>query len=84
MLTSDDALAERLRFLQNSIGAVPSPFDCFMVLRGVKTLPVRMERHAKSAASTRAWLEDAAAGREGHTTRASQSHPQHALGRRRR
>ena len=57
LVTSDDALAERFRFLQNAIGAVPSPFDCFLVLRGVKTLPVRMERHAKSAAALAEWLE---------------------------
>ena len=57
LITSDDALAERFRFLQNAMGAVPSPFDCFLVLRGVKTLPVRMERHAKSAAALAEWLE---------------------------
>src|SRR5439155_4310641 len=43
------ALAERLRFLQNAIGAVPSPFDCYLVLRGIKTLPVRMRQHVASA-----------------------------------
>jgi cystathionine gamma-synthase len=42
--TSDPALAERLKFLQNATGAVPSPFDCFLVLRGVKTLGVRLDR----------------------------------------
>lgn len=47
--TSDDALAERLRFLQNAVGAVPSPFDCYLVLRGVKTLALRMERHCTNA-----------------------------------
>jgi cystathionine beta-lyase/cystathionine gamma-synthase len=50
IVTSDDALTERIRFLQNAMGAIPSPFDCYMVLRGLKTLPVRMERHVKSAA----------------------------------
>lgn len=48
--TSDDALAERLRFLQNALGAVPSPFDCYMVLRGIKTLGVRI-RHASATAA---------------------------------
>jgi cystathionine beta-lyase/cystathionine gamma-synthase len=48
-LTSDDALAEKLHFLQKSVGGVPSPFDCYMVLRGLKTLAVRMERHVASA-----------------------------------
>jgi cystathionine gamma-synthase len=48
---NDAALAERLAFLQNAIGAVPSPFDCYLVLRGVKTLAVRMERHCGNARS---------------------------------
>ncbi|MEO5724697.1 MAG: cystathionine gamma-synthase [Ilumatobacteraceae bacterium] len=46
---NDDTLAERLRFTQNAAGAVPAPFDCYMVLRGVKTLAVRMERHCANA-----------------------------------
>jgi cystathionine gamma-synthase len=46
---SDDTLGERLRFLQNAAGAVPSPFDAYLVLRGVKTLGVRMERHCENA-----------------------------------
>lgn len=58
VVTSDAALAERLRFLQNAIGAVPSPFDCYLVLRGLKTLPVRMERHVRSAGALAAWLEE--------------------------
>ncbi len=45
----DDELAERLRFTQNAAGAIPSPFDCYLVLRGVKTLAVRMERHCQNA-----------------------------------
>jgi cystathionine gamma-synthase len=45
----DDALAERVRFTQNAAGAVPSPFDCYLVLRGLKTLAVRMERHCLNA-----------------------------------
>jgi cystathionine beta-lyase/cystathionine gamma-synthase len=47
--TKDAGLAERLRFLQNAIGAIPSPFDCYLVLRGLKTLPVRMRQHVASA-----------------------------------
>ncbi|HLF99910.1 MAG TPA: cystathionine gamma-synthase [Acidimicrobiia bacterium] len=47
---NDDALAERLAFLQNAVGAVPGPFDCFLVLRGVKTLALRMDRHCANAA----------------------------------
>ena len=45
----DDGLAERLRFTQNAAGAVPAPFDCYLVLRGVKTLAVRMDRHCANA-----------------------------------
>ena len=45
----DDDLAERLRFVQNAAGAVPAPFDCYLVLRGLKTLEVRMERHCANA-----------------------------------
>jgi cystathionine gamma-synthase len=46
---NDDELGERLRFTQNAAGAVPSPFDCYLVLRGVKTLAVRMDRHCENA-----------------------------------
>lgn len=45
-VTSDAAVAERLRFLQNAIGAVPGPQDCFLVLRGLRTLALRVERHS--------------------------------------
>jgi len=49
IMTGDEALAERLHFVQKAAGAIPSPFDCYLVLRGVKTLAVRMERHVASA-----------------------------------
>jgi cystathionine gamma-synthase len=49
--TNDPEIAERLGFLQNAIGAVPSPFDCYLVLRGLKTLGVRMERHCHNASA---------------------------------
>jgi cystathionine gamma-synthase len=45
----DAELADELRFLQNAVGAVPAPFDCYLVLRGVKTLAVRMDRHCENA-----------------------------------
>jgi cystathionine gamma-synthase len=48
--TRDAALAERLHFVQNSMGAVPAPLDCFLTLRGAKTLAVRMQRHCENAA----------------------------------
>jgi cystathionine gamma-synthase len=56
--TSDDAVAERLRFLQNAVGAVPGPLDCFLVLRGLKTLGVRMDRHCENAAAVAAVLAE--------------------------
>ena len=54
--TSDPDVAERLRFLQNAMGAVPGPLDCFLVLRGLRTLHLRMERHGSNAAAVAAFL----------------------------
>ncbi len=54
--TSDDAIAERLRFLQNSMGAVPGPLDCFLVLRGLRTLHLRMERHGANGTAVARFL----------------------------
>jgi cystathionine gamma-synthase len=56
VVTGRDDLAERLRFLQNATGAVPGPFDCFLVLRGLRTLAIRTERHAANAAAVAAFL----------------------------
>ena len=56
--TDDGALAERLAFVQNAVGAVPSPFDCYLVQRGVKTLPVRMDRHCANARQVAEMLVD--------------------------
>jgi cystathionine gamma-synthase len=50
LVTSREDLWERLRFLQNAVGAVPGPFDCFLVLRGLRTLQLRVERHTANAA----------------------------------
>jgi cystathionine gamma-synthase len=52
----DDVRAEEIRFLQNAVGGVPSPFDCYLVLRGLKTLGVRMDRHCENAAAVVALL----------------------------
>jgi cystathionine gamma-synthase len=49
LVTSDDELADALRFTQNAVGSVPGPFDAWLTLRGVKTLAVRMERHSDNA-----------------------------------
>ena len=81
VLTADDALADRIGFLQNAIGAVPSPMDSFLVLRGTKTLPLRMERHAENAAALAAWLEGHPAV-EKVIYPGLASHPQHALAKR--
>jgi cystathionine gamma-synthase len=55
--TSDNALSEQLAFLQKSLGAVPGPFDSWLVLRGAKTLAVRMDRHCENAVAVAAFLE---------------------------
>lgn len=78
VVTSDDELAQRLRFLQNSVGAVPSPFDCFMVLRGLKTLPVRMAQHCASARQLAHWLMEQSAI-ERVIYPGLSNHPQHQL-----
>lgn len=57
VLTSDDSLAERLRFHQNAVGAVPSPFDCWLLLRGLKTLQLRVHRQCENALAIARWLE---------------------------
>jgi cystathionine gamma-lyase len=75
------AWAEQLGFLQNSVGAIQGPFDSFLVLRGVKTLALRLERHCANALDLSQWLE-----REPKVARVYypglESHPQHALARR--
>lgn len=58
LITNNPELAADLEFLQNAAGAVPSPFDCWLTLRGLKTLAVRMDRHNASAASIAAMLSD--------------------------
>lgn len=71
--TNDDDLAGRLRYLQNAVGAVPSPFDCYLALRGAKTLAVRMDRHCENAERIVAWL---ASQSEVEVVRYPQLHPQ--------
>ena len=77
-VTADESLAERLAYLQNSIGSISGPFDSFLALRGVKTLDVRMERHCANAMTIAEWLE-------GHERvervlyPGLESHPQHRL-----
>jgi cystathionine beta-lyase/cystathionine gamma-synthase len=76
--TNDPTIAERLYFLQKSLGAVPGPFDSWLVLRGIKTLAVRMRQHCDNAMQVALWLE-----RHGNVERVLYpglpSHPNHAL-----
>ena len=78
VMVQDDELAAKLRFLRNATGGVPSPFDCFLVLRGLKTLELRMQRHGASALELARALEGhAAIARVHHPGLAS--HDGHAL-----
>jgi cystathionine gamma-synthase len=58
VILKDRELADRLAFLQNAVGAVPGPMDCFLVLRGIKTLPIRMDRHYENALAILGLLEE--------------------------
>ena len=78
LVMNDDELAEQIRFLQNASGAVPGPMDCFLALRGTKTLAVRMQRHEENARELSRVL--AAHPRVSATFYPGlESHPQHAL-----
>lgn len=81
VVTDDDEMAEELEFLQNSIGAVPSPMDSWLVMRGVKTLPVRMRQHEANAKAIADFLVDHEAVDE-VIYPGLESHPQHELARR--
>lgn len=76
--TDDPAVAERVGFLQNAAGAVPSPFDCYLLHRGVKTLPLRMARHSESALALAAHLAEHPAVSAVHHPGLA-SHPGHAV-----
>jgi len=77
---TDPGLYERLAFLQNAVGAVPGPQDCYLTLRGLKTLPLRMQRHQENAARVALYLEGHARV-ERVIYPGLASHPQHALAR---
>lgn len=81
VIANDDEIATRLRFLQNAMGGVPSPMDCFFVLRGIKTLPLRMERHSENALHLARFLE-AHPQIERVSYPGLASHPQHELAKR--
>lgn len=71
-------LFARLKFLQNAVGATPGPFDCFLVLRGIKTLAIRMQRHSQNALEVAKWLESHPRI-ESVVYPGLPSHPDHAL-----
>ena len=81
IILNDTAMYEQLKYLQNAIGAVPGPMDCFLTLRGIKTLALRMRQHCANARQIAEWLED-------HPAVAQviypglESHPQHELAKR--
>jgi cystathionine beta-lyase/cystathionine gamma-synthase len=76
--TNDPTIAERLYFLQKSLGAVPGPFDSWLVLRGIKTLAVRMRQHCENARQVALWLD-----RHGHVEKVFYpglpTHPNHSI-----
>jgi cystathionine gamma-lyase len=80
-VVKDDALKEQLAFLQNAVGGVPSPFDAFLTLRGIKTLALRMERHCANAMQIAQFLEKHPKIEKVYYPGLA-SHPQHALAKR--
>jgi cystathionine gamma-lyase len=74
----DDALADRMQFILNTAGAVPGPFDAWLVLRGTKTLHLRMPRHDENGRKIAAWLAEKI-GHENVIYPGLPSHPQHEL-----
>lgn len=79
-VTNSPEIAEQLKFLQNSIGSVPSPFDCYLVLRSTKTLSLRMERHNENAVKIANELETKYKDKIKRVLYPGlESHPQHAL-----
>ncbi|MCR4322251.1 MAG: cystathionine gamma-synthase [Candidatus Brocadiaceae bacterium] len=80
LVMNDKELYDKLQFLQNAVGAVPGPFDCFLVLRGIKTLAIRMERHEQNAIQIAQFLENHPKVRR-VIYPGLKSHPQHELAR---
>ena len=78
IMTNDEKLEKQLRFHQNAVGAVPSPFDCWLLLRGIKTLALRVERHCSNAMEVAAALEKNKAVARVHYPGLA-SHPGHTI-----
>lgn len=81
LMMDDSSLYDKLKFLQNSIGAVPGPFDCWLCLRGIKTLALRMDRHGSNALKVALWLQDHPKV-EGVVYPGLNNHPGHELAKR--
>jgi cystathionine beta-lyase/cystathionine gamma-synthase len=78
LITNDDELSERFKFIQKTVGAVPSPFDCWLTLLGIKTLSLRIARHCENAQTIAEYLE-AHSKVERVTYPGLPSHPQYAI-----
>ena len=78
LITNKEELSEKLKFIQKSVGAVPSPFDCWLTLTGIKTLSVRMKRHCENAQAIAEFLESHSSV-EKVTYPGLSSHPQHGI-----
>ncbi len=81
IILNDDAIAQRLAFIQNACGAVPGPQDCFLVLRGVKTLHIRMQRHCENAMKVARYLDQHPKVSQVNYP-GLETHPQHELAKR--
>jgi cystathionine beta-lyase/cystathionine gamma-synthase len=80
IVTSNEEAYKQLKFLQNAVGAVPGPMDCYLTLRGIKTLPLRIERHSRNAAHIAGFLADHPAVRRVMYP-GLEDHPGHAIAR---
>lgn len=78
LCTSNDDLKDRLAFIQNSCGATPGPMDCFLTLRGIKTLHIRMQRHCENGAKIAHWLKNHPKVSDVYWP-GFESHPNHAV-----
>ena len=81
LITNDENLDERLKFVQKTAGAIPSPFECWLLLRSTKTLSLRMRQHDANARAIAKWLEERDdIGKVNYP--GLESHPQHGLAKR--
>jgi len=78
LITNDSKIHDRMRYVQNAVGSVPSPFDCWLILRSTKTLAVRMERHNSNAMRIAKHLEKSSYVKKVYYP-GLESHPQHSL-----